>query len=146
MSERKIDVFFYGLFMEREALIDQGLHPTAARIATVADYELRIGARATLVPAPGKSAWGVVMALPSDEIDRLYSGPTVRTYRPEALIAKLSNGEDVPALCFNLMNPETAACNTEYASRLSDLVARLGCPPEYAAQIDRMKEAGAHKP
>ena len=42
--ERRIEVFFYGLFMDEAALRDQGFRPADARKARVDDFALRLGA------------------------------------------------------------------------------------------------------
>ncbi len=53
--ERRIEVFFYGLFMDEAALRDQGFRPADARQARVDGFALRLGARATLVPDGDRS-------------------------------------------------------------------------------------------
>ncbi len=47
---RKIDVFFYGLFMDEALLKTKGVIPANLRYASVLGFQLRIGNRATLVP------------------------------------------------------------------------------------------------
>src|SRR5215813_10331920 len=97
-----VNVFFYGLFMDAEALSAKGFHPANARMASVAGIAHRIGRRATLVADPSKSVHGFVIGLSHPEIETLYAEPSVRDYRPEAVIAKLADGSLIPALCFNL--------------------------------------------
>ena len=43
MPDRRITVFFYGLFMEIEALRAAGLQPSEHRLASVSGFALRIG-------------------------------------------------------------------------------------------------------
>ena len=133
---RRIRVFFYGLFMDAGALRAKGLDPMHPRRAAVSQFSLRIGQRATLVPDSEGRAYGVLMDLRHDEIDRLYGDPSVQMYRPEALLAELDDGSRATALCFNL--PEAPAPderNEQYAERLRDLTRRLGLPESY---VDRM--------
>jgi len=76
------------------------------------------------------------MELTHGEIEQLYAEPSVRAYRPEAVIAELNDGSRVPALCFNLVeppNPEER--NSEYAAKLRDLAYRLGLPSDYVNSI-----------
>ena len=57
MSEeevRRIDVFFYGLFMDDALLREKGVNPVDRRMASVENFSLVIGSRATLVPAQGE--------------------------------------------------------------------------------------------
>ena len=135
---RSVDVFFYGLFMDREALAAQGFQPAAARLAMVRDFALRIAARATLVPQTGGVAWGFVIALPADQVRQLYSGPSVDTYTPEAVLAEFTDGTSLPALCYNLMEVETAPPNRDYAARLAKLGRRLGLPVDYVAELENL--------
>ncbi|MCI0445177.1 gamma-glutamylcyclotransferase [bacterium] len=133
---RKIDVFFYGLFMDEELLRMKGVVPTNLRSASVDGFQLRIGKRATLVPMKGSRVYGIVAELTHDELQRLYSEPSVRDYQQEAILAYLSSGEAVAALCFNLPDPpDPSERNSEYALKLRTLAERLQFPNEYIASI-----------
>ena len=78
----------------------------------------------------------MVFALTHDELARLYAAPGLEHYRPEALLARLLEGETVPALCYNLREvPGPGETNAEYATRLRTTLSRLGFPPEYVAAI-----------
>ena len=133
---RKIDVFFYGLFMDESLLQAKGLQPTNLRKASVQGFELKVGSRASLVPASAGRVYGIVASLSHSEVEQLYSDPSVRAYRPEALLARLSNEEVSAVLCFNLVEPPSAdERNPEYASKLRALAAKLGFPAEYIASI-----------
>ena len=133
---RRIAIFFYGLFMDAEALRSKGIDPTNIRRATVRGVSIRIGQRAALVPDAAGHIYGLMMDLSHDEIDRLYAEPSVRVYRPEAVICELDNGISVPALCFNLpIPPPLDDRNPEYASRLKELAKRLELPLEYINRI-----------
>src|SRR5262249_26322436 len=88
MAEQ-VTVFFYGLFMNPEALVAKGFRPSRVRQAFVERYELRLGARATLVPSREGRVHGTIMALTHAELDQLYSEPSVAAYRPEPVLAQL---------------------------------------------------------
>jgi hypothetical protein len=130
-----VNVFFYGLFMDVEALRAKGFHPVSPRMAVVAGMALRIGRRATLVAATDKSVHGFVIGLSHPEIEMVYSEPSVADYRPEAVIAQLADGSLIPALCFNLPPGEAAEPNPEYAAKLREVASRLGLPAAYVASI-----------
>jgi hypothetical protein len=122
--------------MDAEALRANGLRPIDVRQACVAGMALQIGRRATLVPEPAKSVHGFVMGLSHEEVDRLYAEPSVAAYRPEAVMAQLTDGSCVPALCFNLPpSGEPVGANPEYAEKLRTVANRLGLPADYAASI-----------
>jgi hypothetical protein len=133
---RRIAVFFYGLFMDVDLLRSRGAEPHNVRPASVVGFCLRIGQRATLVPDPSARACGLLMELTHSEIDELYSEPSVRIYRPEAVTAELGDGSYVSAVCFNLpVVPATAEVDSGYAAKLHNLAQRLGLPREYVDSI-----------
>ena len=122
--------------MDQELLRARGVQATSPRQACVRGFALRIGQRATLVPASDAQAYGVVMELSHEEIERLYAEPSVRMYRPEAVVAELADGVQVPALCFNLeTTPQPGESNGAYAEKLRDLARRLGLPAGYVDRI-----------
>lgn len=133
---RRIDVFFYGLFMDEALLREKGVSPANRRVASVENFALVIGARATLVPCEGQTAHGVVFSLTHAEVDALYAEASVSVYRPEAVGARLADGSVVPALCFSLpVPPASGERNPEYAAKLKALAGRVGLPPVYVASI-----------
>jgi Gamma-glutamyl cyclotransferase, AIG2-like len=133
---RRVDVFFYGLFMDDALLREKGVNPIDRRIACVENYSLFIGDRAMLVPFTGGTVYGVLYSMTHSELDMLYSEASVRSYRPEAVSVHLADGSVTPALCFNLpVLPSTDGRNLQYASKLRELAARIGLPPKYVASI-----------
>ena len=136
MSSQSVNVFFYGLFMDVEALRAKGLHPVNARKACVPGMALRIGRRATLIRDPAKCAYGFVIGLSHEDIGQLYAEPSVAEYRPEAVIAQLPDQSIIPALCFNLpTSHQSEDANPEYAARLREVARRLELPADYTAGI-----------
>ena len=133
---RRIDLFFYGLFMDEALLREKGISPENGRIASVDNYSLIIGARATLVPCTNGIVHGVVFSLTHGEVDALYSEASVNEYRPEAVLARLADGSMIPALCFNLPKlPSANERNPEYVAKLRQLADRIGLPPGYVSFI-----------
>ena len=136
MNGRRIDVFFYGLFMDVDILREAGVAPIDPRRAFVDDFALRIGRRATLVPSAGARAYGMLFALTHSELERLYAGPGLDQYRPEAVLAQPLGGTPAPALCFNLREaPRPDERNPDYAARLQRALRRLDFPREYVASV-----------
>ena len=137
MSERRIDAFFYGLFMDATILRAGGVaEPANPRRAFVDDFEVRIGQRATLVPRAGARAYGMLFGLTHTELDLLYAA--LESYRAEAIFAQPFDGIVTPALCYNLRDPPQADdWNREYASRLQEVLAKLSFPEEYIASISK---------
>lgn len=66
----------------------------------------------------------------------MYSDESVSAYRSEAVTARLADGRDARALCFNLPEPPSPEeRNPLYASKLRALAERMGLPAEYASSI-----------
>jgi hypothetical protein len=137
MQPRRVNVFFYGLFMDGQALQAKGLNPVNSRHALVRGMALRIGSRATLVEQAAATTHGILMELTHAEIDKLYSDPDVAMYRPEPVVAELPGAASAPALCFNLPDPSGPdEANPHYALKLRELGRRLGLPADYIANIN----------
>jgi len=136
MASRRIDVFFYGLFMDAELLRSKGVAPQNIRRAGVPGYALRIGKQATLWREPTACAYGIVMEVTHEEVEKLYSEESVRAYRPEAILVQLEDGSRIPALTFNLVeSPYANEHNSEYATKLRELARRLELSTEYVNAI-----------
>ena len=84
MTDRRIDGFFYGLYMDLEILRQAGVAPGNGRRAYVENFALRIGQRATLLPSAGARAYGMLYGVTHADLDRLYTAPGLEHYRPEA--------------------------------------------------------------
>lgn len=132
---RRIDVFFYGLFMDEALLREKGMNPGNRRLASVENFCLVIGSRATLVPCKGQTVHGVLFSLTHSEVEALYSEASVSVYRPEA-VSVFSDGKTIPALCFNLPAPPLEARNPHYSSKLRELADRIGLPENYVSSIE----------
>lgn len=133
---RTIDIFFYGLFMDEARLREQGVNPMNRRRATLENFRLVLGARATLAPCGNAKVHGVVFALTHSEIDELYSGASVKIYRPEAVSVLLEDQNTIPALCYNLTSlPSPAERNPRYLTQLRNLAEQIGLPADYVASI-----------
>lgn len=136
MTDRRVDGFFYGLFMDDDILRQSQVAAVKPRRAYVDDYALLIGRRATLVPVAGARAYGMVFALTHDEVKKLYSAPGLEDYRPEAVIAHDLEGGTLPALCYNLPEaPGPDEANADYAARLRAALGKLDFPPDYIASV-----------
>jgi hypothetical protein len=133
---RRVAVFFYGLFMDEELLRAQGLEPEGGEPAELEGFTLRIGHRAALVPDAAGHVHGIIFSLTLSELDRLYSEPGVRAYRPQAILARPAGGGVIPALCYNLPDPPSPTeRNPEYTAKLRAVGRKVGLPPEYLASL-----------
>ena len=122
--------------MDEVLLHSKGISIPNLRIASVPGFQLRVGNRATLVPSPFSHVFGLIASLSHNEVEQLYSDPSVQSYRPEPVLAYLANGEILAALCFNLPEPPSLdEHNPDYATRLRTLAERLQFPQDYVSSI-----------
>jgi hypothetical protein len=136
MPDRSADVFFYGLFMDQELLHSRGIQPERVEVAWVDGLELRIGQRAALARSHRGRVYGLVMTLTLRQLDKLYAQPGVEAYRPEAVLAHLSGGGTIAAMCYNLPQvPAASERNPEYAEKLRAVAGKVGLPAEYISSI-----------
>lgn len=138
MTERIIDAFFYGLFMDVAILRKSNVTPINPRRAYVEDFGLRIGDRATLVRDVGGRCYGMLIGLTHVELDRLYAAPGLEQYRAEPVLAQVIGGPGVPALCYNLLvEPPKHQRNPDYAARLQRVLRELDFPADYVESLSR---------
>jgi hypothetical protein len=122
--------------MDMDVLGDNGVTPVNPRPGYVDDCALRIGQRATLIPAQGARAYGMLFSLTQSEVERLYSGSGLELYRPEAVLARTLSGEPLAALCYNLLQaPSPDERNPEYVERLKSVLRKLDFPQDYIGSI-----------
>lgn len=131
-------VFFYGLFMDPLLLQQQGFAPEQVQLARLDGYQLKIGARATLVANANSCAWGTLMQLSKAQLQQLYQGDGVQDYRPISvephLVAEPSHG-GISAQTYVLPESLLAGSNSEYASKLAEVAHRLNLPISYIEEI-----------
>jgi hypothetical protein len=140
LNNRNIIGFFYGLFMDSSILLDNGISASNPRLAFVENFELRIGQRATLVPAKGGKSYGMLYTMAHDDIERLYSGPGLDRYYVETILAQVVDGDQVNALCYNLKQaPAVDQANENYTLQLTAVMRKLGFPDEYVASLINTK-------
>lgn len=136
VPSRRVDVFFYGLFMDQAVLRAKGLAPESPELAFVPGFALRIGQRATLVQQASGRVHGVVMSLTLAELQRLYADASVQAYEPQAVLAHLAGGGVTAALCYTLPHPPlTGEPNPEYVAQLRSVAQQVGLPAEYIALL-----------
>ena len=133
----RMNVFFYGLFMDETLLASKGIRPSAATKGFVDGFRLRIGQRATLLADSGGRAYGVMMDIAESEAKELYAEASVADYAPEPVTVELVDGAQAKATCYNLPVELVSGTNKEYAKALLSLAKKLGFPESYLEEIRR---------
>ncbi|SNT04982.1 Gamma-glutamyl cyclotransferase, AIG2-like [Ekhidna lutea] len=133
-----MEVFFYGLFMDRSILKKNGIHPTNSRKGYLKDYTLKIGDRASLIPCKNERAYGIIMTVEKDALQKLYAEPSVADYIPEEVTILTVSDESIKATCYNLPLTALTGTNKAYANSLFELAEREGFPSSYLNKIRKM--------
>jgi hypothetical protein len=136
-------MFFYGLFMDMALLRQRGLAPHHPQVARLDGYDLDIRERATLIRNPAARVYGIVTGLTHEDLSTLYADPSVRDYRPEAVVVTLADARQVPAWCDTLPQVTGARRNTAYAVRLVEVAKTLAFPEDY---LDRLRRLAQDEP
>ena len=125
-----MEIFFYGLFMDVNILSKKVISFSNPRIATLNDYALRIGNRASLIPCHDEKSYGIVMTVKPDEIKKLYSEKSVSDYIPEKVEVITELNESINATCYNLPAEKMSGSNEKYALSLYALAEKLEFPKD----------------
>ncbi len=135
-----MEVFFYGLFMDRAILHKKGIEPSNLRKGYLEDYALKIGNRASLIPCRNEKSYGIVMTVDDDKIPALYAEASVADYVPEEVNIITSDNESIKAICYNLPPESLEGTNTGYAESLYNLAKLEGFPEDYLEKIKKMAD------
>ena len=121
-----MNTFFYGLFMDSEVLMKNGINPSNPRKAYLNNYTLRIGQRASLVPCEGEKSYEIVTDVNKEQITSLYAEESVADYIPEQVEVVRDLNERIRATCYNLSPRLIVGTNAEYARSLHSLASKTG--------------------
>nr|WP_299069939.1 gamma-glutamylcyclotransferase [uncultured Allomuricauda sp.] len=132
-----MEVFFYGLFMDEDLLIGNGINPLNPRKGHLNNYTLKIGNRASLIQTKGEKAYGIVMTVNEEEITKLYSEKSVSDYIPEKVNVISETNEHITATCYNLPLELLTGTNELYTKSLYKLAEKLNFPKEYLRTISK---------
>jgi hypothetical protein len=126
-----MEVFFYGLFMDKDILIKKGISPTNPRKGYLNNYTLKIGTRASLIQCDKEKAFGIIMTINDEEIIKLYAEESVSDYIPEKVEAVTVSNEYLTVTCYNLPHELLTGTNKLYAKSLYELAKKLDFPKKY---------------
>ena len=130
-----MNVFFYGLFMDREVLIKNDIYPSNPKTGYLDNYTLKIGNRASLIPCENEKAYGIVLEVNEEELTKLYAEHGVKDYVPEYVEIVTESNKKINALCYNLPINLLTGSNESYAKSLYKLAKQLSFPEEYLKKI-----------
>jgi len=140
-----MEVFFYGLFMDDNILLKNGIKSSNPRRGYLNDYALIIGNRASLIPCKDEKSYGIVMTINNDAIHNLYAEASVADYIPEEVSIIISTNDSITATCYNLPSKSITGTNVLYAASLYKLAKQEGFPDDYLEKIKKMTKTTPNK-
>jgi hypothetical protein len=129
--------FFYGWFMDPALLKDKGLSPSDPVVAKLPNYKFILGQRASMISCNGQETWGTLIELEQQELDQLYSEPSVKDYVAIDVTCEDKLGRKISAKTYILPGdykiypPES----TDYARTLYDICEKLKLPKKYMTTL-----------
>jgi len=139
----RVDVFLYGAYMNLEVLQDAGITEPDYEAARLPGYRLEVKPLANLVVDTASQAYGIVIRLTHQEIDRLYGdqasiSPSV-TYKPEAVLAFTIENTLLPALCYFAQGMQPAPPERRYLDLILESAREYGFPADYVADVEELR-------
>jgi hypothetical protein len=142
MEEKRVWIFFYGTFMDRGVLLEQGINSPAVIPARLSGYELSIRPRVNLTPVERSFVYGSIAQLTHDEITKLYTGLEQSfslIYLPEAVLAETLDGNFRPALCYIAPQMEDRPPDSEYIRQMAAAARAASLPEWYAVYLESLE-------
>ena len=136
---KKVDVFFYGTFMNPNVLEDMGVKVDKVIPAKVDGFELSVRPRANLTPAQLSTAYGALTATTHNDLDKLYTSLRKSygvNYLPEPVLVETLDGLLKPALCYIASEMREGQAPRELIEQLASCVRGLGLPEWYAQHVE----------
>ena len=142
MSARKVAVFFYGSYMNRDVLEEVDLAPQEMRVATLRGFDIRIGPLANLVHSADQTVYGILTTATHAELERLYAHAREilgGTYLPEAVVVQTLDGNSVPALCYIASSMQAGRASNDYIDRIVAPARAHGFPSWYVSKLESFR-------
>jgi hypothetical protein len=103
MSERRVQVFFHGSYMNFDVLRDVQITPERWQVARLHGFDVVVQPRANLHRTEREHVYGIVTAATHRQLERLYAHAKDvlgEVYLPEAVLTESVVGQRQPALCY----------------------------------------------
>jgi AIG2-like family len=140
MAESKVNVFFYGSFINRAVLAEVKLIPDQVEVAQLWGFDISIRPLANLVRSDQHSVYGIICQATHAELDRLYGQHWVGTYLPEAVLVETNGGRLKPALCYIAPSPPSAPAADDYLDRIVGPAREYGFPAWYITRLESFRQ------
>ena len=136
---KTIPCFFYGLYMDRRLLASVGVETDSFCKAKVVGYRLDLHGVAKLLPAPGDEVWGMLIELPEDEFEALYSATATRMYRRGEIDVITEDGQTLRVCLYNAPAEAAGDIEQDYLEKLIQLAQLNDFPESYQQRLQAMR-------
>ncbi len=142
MQEFKVNVFFYGSYMNLDVLREVELVPDRVEVARLGGFDIQIRPLANLVHSDQHSVYGILAVATHRELDRLYAHARDvlgAVYLPRPVVAQVLDDKFVPALCYIAPTMESRAASDEYVDRILKPAKEHGFPAWYIQRLESFR-------
>lgn len=136
---RRVHIYFYGSFINREVLAEGGFSADNVTVARLDGFDVVRRPLVTLVPSERGAVYGILAQATHAEIDRLYGQPWVKAYRPEAVAVRTGDGGLYPAVCYIAPGPTEVPPFPNYLDRILGAARELGFPEWYVKRLNELR-------
>ncbi|MCJ9428603.1 gamma-glutamylcyclotransferase [Kordiimonas marina] len=145
MAARKVQVFFYGSYINLSALEEAGIKRRAFAPAAIHGFVIEVKPLANLVEGGDGVVYGILANLTHDELDQIYRHATDtlkgHVYNPEAVIVHTRGGKTVPAMVYICHEMEAGKADPAYVERILESARSYGFPKWYQERLASFKAA-----
>lgn len=140
MAEKKVWVFFYGSFINRQVLARGGLALERFEIARLWGFDIVIETLATLVPSDRHCVFGIACEVTHEQLRTLYAQDWLGgSYLPEAVLVETQGAQLLPALCFVAPARPPARPANDYLDWITAPAREYGFPDFYIERLERFR-------
>jgi hypothetical protein len=139
INARKVNVFFYGSFINRDVLARVGYQPNKMDIARLDGFDIAIRPLATLVPSDQHCVYGVLTLATHAELAKLYGEHWVRAYLPQAVVVTTRDAALHSALCYIASSNTGEAPFERYLDHIIEPARQLGFPAWYIGRLEALR-------
>jgi hypothetical protein len=136
---RRVHVFFYGSFINREVLAEGGYQPDRVTVARLDGFDVVRRPLVTLAGSDRQAVYGILTRATHVELDRLYGQRWVRAYRPEPVVVTTRDGAWYPALCYIAPGQTEAPPFDGYLDRILGAARELSFPEWYIERLEALR-------
>jgi hypothetical protein len=142
-DERKVWVFLYDSYINRDLLNEVDISLDFFDIAKVTGFDIIIQPHANLIASFEKSIFGVLTSLSHTELERLYKDHVQavldEVYLPIAVQVQLLDGSFQPALCYIAPRMKGRPPENEYIDLIVHAAREYEFPKSYIKHLESFK-------